>query len=181
MAMERVAPPLLGECLQTLFLRNACPTLVPREPTDAVGSHASVFRARGADRWDVLDLGWGGENPRSPQRNRPEHFLHMTIMAGDLGGAFPFDYPASGHAPPLNEVQIPSTEPIWFGPRDWGGRKGTLILAPSFEEGGGIQGGHLIFRWSSGGTDYAVGLHAWTPLERTAATLRRVVEGISER
>jgi len=72
-------------------------------------------------------------------------------------------------------VARPRSRALFFGRFAWGGERGTLVLAPGYP-GGGEQGDHLIFRWRRGPVEYAVGLHAWEPLTRTAATLHAIVE-----
>jgi hypothetical protein len=66
---------------------------------------------------------------------------------------------------------------IYIGTFTWGGRKGSVVLAPDFPAGG-EQGNHLIFRWRKSGTDFALGLHGWEPLSRSFATLRQMVISI---
>lgn len=184
MAMEMLSQALKKRCRTTQILRNVCPMLVPRRPRNSVGAHSEIYPARGIDRWETLDFGWGGANERSPERNRPSRFLHLTIMAGDLFGSsspFPFPYPTSGPNRSLSDLDLSAaSDAMSLGRFDWGQRSGTLILAPSYENGGGIQGGHLIFNWSADGADYAVGLHAWEPVEVAAETLRRIVVSIPE-
>jgi hypothetical protein len=39
-----------------------------------------------------------------------------------------------------------------------------------------MLGDHLVFQWGRGNHLHVVSLHAWAPLEETAATLRAMVE-----
>jgi hypothetical protein len=69
------------------------------------------------------------------------------------------------------------TSGLSFGERTWNGRTGELLLAPSYPHGG-MEGDHLVFRWTQGGLDFSLSLHAWDPLEETKATLRALVESL---
>lgn len=122
-------------------------------------------------RWDDVELQHVDFGP-----SRPPTWSHVSIFAGHLEKAFPFSCPTSGTAAPLRNGLFARarTNPICFGMARWGHKTGTLVLAPGFTDGG-EQGDHLIFRWTSSGVDYAIGLHAWEPLRQAAATLRSIV------
>jgi len=125
----------------------------------------------------VLDLQHGAPDDRKPQRNRPPGVLHITIVAGAvaelLGG---MSYPNTRREAMLSDgiVARKRREPLLFGSRDWGDRRGALFLAPSYPFGGEI-GGHLTFWWRSHSTNYIVSLHAWEPLTECERTLRTIV------
>lgn len=52
-----------------------------------------------------------------------------------------------------------------------------MVLAPSFPTGG-IDGDHVIFRWSEDDAEYAVSIHAWDPLSDSIEMLRSVIASI---
>jgi hypothetical protein len=116
--------------------------------------------------WDDLELQYFGPGP----------FRHVALFAGDLHHAFPFRYATTGRAAQLRDGLFarPRKAAVYFGKRHWGGKRGTLVLAPGYPSGG-ERGDHLIFRWSRGGVDYAIGLHAREPLTQAAATLKAIV------
>ncbi len=108
----------------------------------------------------------------------------MTVFAGRLTGtkAFPFHYPTGGRPVAVANGLFAkdANKALYFGQMHWSGKRGTLVLAPLFPAGG-EQGGHLIFRWHRGSTEYAVGLHAWEPFLQTVATLHEIVDSIPQR
>lgn len=123
--------------------------------------------------WDdlsLVDAGYGA---------RPPVWSHVVAQAGDLSHAFPFQYPVGGrrvtHLDGLFARR--RSRAVYIGAFTWGGRRGTVVLAPDYPAGG-EQGNHLIFRWRSGATDLALGLHGWEPLSQTLATLRQMVISI---
>ena len=152
--MERTPPYVLAYCAESQLLARACPHLLPRMAQPSPHWEASLC-LRGHSgcaglRWDdlsLVDAGYG---------NRPPVWSHVVVQAGNLARAFPFRS---------------------IGAYTWGGRHGTVVLAPDFPAGG-EQGGHLIFRWRDGSTDFALGLHAWKPLRQALATLRLMVTSI---
>jgi hypothetical protein len=106
-------------------------------------------------KWDVLDLVDAGNGTRPPT------WSHVVVYAGDLQRAFPFAMRRLGTV-------------------TWNGRRGTVSLAPAFPAGGEM-GGHLVFRWRLGRTQYAVSLHAWRPLYATRAVLRAMIASLPAR
>ena len=147
-----------------------CPTDLPlvSEPYRARIIDLSHGPA-GESKYQVLEISSYGPAPR---------FVHIVIKAGDLGNGFHFPFPAAG-------VQVTASPnaprhargPVLLGTRTWGGRIGTLVLAPSFPAGG-IDGDHIVFKWSEDGTDYAVSMHASRPMAKTEGILRALVDSI---
>jgi hypothetical protein len=175
--MERTPAYVLGYCKKSPWLPLACPHLLPRMSQPSPHWEASLCRARLAGcaglRWDdlsLVDAGYG---------TRPPAWSHVVVEAGDLARAFPFTYPTGG--PKVTELDgvfaRSRSRAVYIGTFTWGGRRGTVVLAPAFPSGG-EQGDHLIFRWREGHTDLAVGLHGWEPLSQALAVLRQMVISI---
>jgi hypothetical protein len=125
--------------------------------------------------WDDLSLVDAGQG----NEPRPPIWSHVSIYAGNLGSAFRFAYPTRGVRPRRLDGLFARarTHAIFLGSYSWGGKCGTVVLAPDYPDGG-EQGDHLIFRWSATGTGFAVGLHGWEPLGEAFATLRAMVRSI---
>jgi len=175
--MERTPGYVLGYCRRSPRLSRACPRLLPRMEQPSPHWEVTVcLRGRQGClglTWDDLNLVDAGDG------NRPPVWSHIAIYAGDLTAAFPFNYPKAGpRVSRLDGLFAKSrTRAIFLGTYTWGGKHGTVVLAPAYP-GGGEQGDHLIFRSRRGGVDYAVGLHAWEPLAQTFATLRAMIGSI---
>ena len=166
-------PKEVAHLCERLVVRQACPGELP--------TTAEPYRGRAlhlSSEYVVLDIACGGPYPGLTRKNAPPRFAHVVIKVGDLGDAYPFTFP-SGDAPSGSTARPSSSgsAPLFLGTPTWGGLTGTLILAPPFPRGG-IDGDHLIFKWSRAGTDFAVSMHAWRPLASTEATLRSVIDSI---
>jgi hypothetical protein len=123
--------------------------------------------------WDELSLDDDGYGTRPPV------WSHIAIYVGNLAKAFPFRYPTRG--PRLTDVDglfaRSRSDAIFLGSYTWGGKHGSVVLAPGYPSGG-EHGNHLIFRWRQSGLACAVGLHGWEPLRQALATLRLIVRSI---
>lgn len=165
----------LAECRTEPAVAVACPTHVPEAVEKKGYAHRAFVNELGrrGTTYYVFNVEWGA--PHHLQINpedRPPRFSHIVVHAGDLDrNAFGFGWP--GTSPPPNGQ--PPAESL--GQRRWGPFEGELVLAPRYPFGG-IDGSHLIFRWSSKGTEYAISMHAWTPVEETEAALRATVLSI---
>jgi hypothetical protein len=151
---------------------GVCPSELPR--TDG------RYRAREihlSSAYHVLDIASGGPFPGITRKNAPPRFAHLVIKAGDLGHGFAFAFPSHGVVSTTEDLTDRRSGALVIGTPTWGERSGMLVLAPPFPAGG-IDGDHLIFRWTAGDTDLAVSLHVWPPLAESEATLRSVVESI---
>jgi hypothetical protein len=175
--MEPTAAYIVAYCRQSDRLPLACPHLLPRMEQPAPHWETSVCVAHhpgcGGLTWDELslvDAGYGA---------RPPVWSHISIYAGNLRSAFRFSYPTRGARPRRLDGLFASTRTraIFLGTYGWGGKRGTVVLAPDYPNGG-EQGNHLIFRWRQAGIGFAVGLHGWEPLSRSFATLRAMVGSI---
>lgn len=164
-----LAPAKLALCRRSPRLRAICPRVVPlvRAPYLshlADGEPAAVFD---------LERGVPGQPP--------PRSAHMTLVAGDVESADPFQHPRAADATSslsdslLNKKRVKA---ISFGRAMWGGHDGVLFLAPPFLYGGQL-GDHLVFEWTRDGRRFVFSLHAWKPLADTAATLRALVEAAS--
>jgi hypothetical protein len=125
---------------------------------------------------DVFDLERGGEDSRRPGNARPPAFAHLTLLAGDVEQIAGFAQPLDGTPVSLKTglMRKERKQALFFGRVRWGGRTGSLFLAPAFIYGGQL-GNHLCFRWRGQNRDYLISLHAWEPLPDAAATLRAIV------
>ncbi|MGH2751024.1 MAG: hypothetical protein ACRDK3_09165 [Actinomycetota bacterium] len=132
-------------------------------------SHASH---EDEDLW-VFFVEWNAPHPGLSERNAPPVFAHLNVFVGDVQSKAGFRIErAPEGAPPIERVSALS-----FGKRTWKGSTGELLLAPSYPHAG-MEGDHLIYRWTRDDVDYSLSLHAWTPLEETEATLRALVESL---
>ena len=175
--MERTPSYVLGYCKKSRGLPLACPHLLPRMSQPSPHWEASVCLVGHSGcaglAWDDLSLVDGGYGTRPPA------WSHVVVQAGNLTHAFPFKYPTHGTRITRLDGLFARTRShaVYVGRFSWGGRAGTVILAPDFPVGG-EQGDHLIFRWRTGQTDFALGLHAWEPLSQAFAVLRQMVISI---
>jgi hypothetical protein len=175
--MERTGAYILGYCKKSLRLPLACPHVLPRmsQPSPHWEVNLCLVGHTGCAglTWDdlsLIDAGYG---------TRPPAWSHVVIQAGNLRHAFPFQFPTRGRGRSHLDGLFARTRThaIYVGTFTWGGRKGTVVLAPDFPAGG-EQGNHLIFRWRQHGTEFAVGLHGWEPLSQTFAALHQMVISI---
>ena len=162
---------MLAKCLRFDELRAACPGRVPRVD-DGVrgGSYSFDHSYETGDTWG-FGLQWGAPYEGLSPKNAPPRFAHLHLVAGNLAPYMSYRIePSRGRSP--HEVRGYG---VGFGWRTWNGRRGELFLAPSYGMGGGSEGDHLVFRWTQGGRDYALSLHAWDRLDQTEATLEAIV------
>ena len=175
--MERITPEVLASCRRSKLLPLACPMLLPHMSQPSPHWETSVCLAGRSGclglTWDVLDLVDAGDG------NRPPIWSHISIYAGNLTTAFRFAYPTHGVRPRrLDGLFAKSrSKALFLGSYRWGGKVGTVVLAPSYPTGG-EQGDHLVFRWKQGSVGFAVGLHGWEPLSQTMATLKTMIESV---
>ena len=155
----------LRECRRFEALRPVCPLQAPAARQDeGYGHRASSNRSgKGDEAAYLANIEWGAPYRNAVnERDRPPRFAHLVVMAGELDRVLGFD------------VSNPEEA---LGKRTWGGRAGELVLAPPYPRAG-INGSHLVFLWEQGGTDYALALHAWEPLDEAEAALRETVLSI---
>jgi hypothetical protein len=166
--MMRVHPAVLARCRSDRRLRPACPARIPRIP----GWETYPRKVGG-----IFGIQLGGELPGRPELMRPPHVLHVEV-AVDPDRWVPFRWPTSGAVTPRSGLlRTDRPKPVLLGRVRWGGRRGSVALAPGFPNGGS-QGNHVMFRWRSGRETYVVGLHGWEPFREAYATLRRVVASL---
>lgn len=160
-------PDALAKCRRIEQLRPACPADVPEvDSPDASRSHSSD-REPGATTFFVE---WSAPHPGLTKKNAPPRFAHVNVLAGDLQVMAGFHVGGSLDGPPGRR----RSRALSLGAREWNGRAGELLLAPSYPQGG-MEGDHLIFRWAEDGTDYSISLHAWEPLETVEGMLKAMV------
>jgi hypothetical protein len=168
-SLQAVPPRALGLCLGRTPLRAGCPRRVPR----ARGYAARIIPRDGLG-YATLDLhvSWPYGDPR---RNRPPRFVHVVVEGGDVeaGFEFPRVFRPGGLEGVLRRSRVSG---LVLGERRWGGRTGTLLLAPSFDRSSTIHGDHLLFVWREHGLGHLVSLHAWEPIGEAVLTLRAMVE-----
>jgi hypothetical protein len=131
------------------------------------------------DGFDVLQIARSAPYPHLRRRNAPPRFLHLFILGGDLAEAFPFAFERESDVPSRASALVRANRdgPVSWGQMTWSGHRGVLVLAPDYELGG-MNGGHLVFRWSGEAGDHAISLHAWLPIRQAIATLHAIVESI---
>jgi hypothetical protein len=165
---------LRNECLQITIFSFRCPSEVPA--TDR------PYRMReldfGTDSYRVVEFTANAPYPTIGRRNAPPRFAHVVLKGGELMKAFPFEWPSGNIVPLAQVLDAERDTPALLGNFAWGGHEGTLVMAPAFPAGG-VDGDHVVYRWQEGDTEYALSLHAWTPLEACVATLRTLVESIN--
>jgi hypothetical protein len=177
--MERTPAYVLAYCRKSHRLPLACPHLLPRmeQPSPHWDANLCLVGNAGCQglTWDDLSLVDAGQG-NDP---RPPLWSHVSIYAGNLGSAFRFAYPTRGIRPRQLDGLFARTRThaIFLGSYTWGGKRGIVVLAPDFPNGG-EQGDHVIFGWRASGIECAVGLHGWEPFEQAFATLRSMVRSI---
>jgi hypothetical protein len=132
----------------------------------------------GTDSYRVIELAANAPYPTVGRRNAPPRFAHVVLKGGELTKAFPFEWPSGDVVPVAQALDAERNTPVLLGAFSWGGNEGTLVLAPAFPVGG-VDGDHVVYRWQEEDTEYALSLHAWTPLEECVATLRMLVESVT--
>jgi streptogramin lyase len=143
--------------------RLLCPTRLPVATRSSAYAPPSplqsmIFR----DRKKVIgvEFVYGAPYNTGKRRNNPARFLHLAVLRGNVAWA----------RPPNGSISL--------GARVLGGREGQLFEAPSYLEGGGYHGDHLIFDWREKGSPHTISLHSWNQqetlelLEQIMASLR---------
>jgi hypothetical protein len=162
-----------AECQRFAPVRPACPKGIP--VVDDSEGRARAFRS-GPDHF-VFFAEWSGPYPGVTPKNAPPRFVHLVVHAGDLDGAFPFQWPTRSADIP-NPIPKNRRAALLLDAATWSGKHGTVVLAPSFPAGG-IDGDHVVFRWTENDNEYAVSIHAWSPLAASIDALRAVVASTS--
>lgn len=172
--MIAVPSPILAECRSAPDLREACPSLVPA--VEGGQFHSKLMRLGG---FDAFQIARSAPYPHLRRKNSPPRFLHLFILGGRLAHAFPFAFDREGDVPAGTSALVQANQdgPVSWGWVTWHSHPGVLVLAPDYELGG-INGGHLVFRWRDTAGDHAISLHAWLPIQEAIATLRVIVESI---
>jgi hypothetical protein len=175
--LRRIPEDALSRCRQKPLLEPACPRMVPRASTSKF-YRVLTNSPRLTPEYGQVSIEWGVPYPGISARNRPPRFAHLVVAAGDLSGAFPFNWPdGSTGSTSEQDIERKRRHALLLGSPSWGDKEGELVLASSFPHGG-INGDHLIFRWTENETSYAVTLHAWEPISETRATLEAVIASI---
>jgi hypothetical protein len=171
--------PALERCRGAELLSPACPSLVPSARWH---SRAEWRTERGRIIFPgAYELAAGAEHPGQPGQDRPPRLVHLVVLGGREAANVAFEWPRA-EDPVMIEDGLYARErrrALFFGERSWGGRRGELVLAPAFPQGG-ITGNHLIFRWRNESFYYAVTLHGWEPFTETATALRAMVSSVSD-
>jgi hypothetical protein len=149
-----------------------CPRSLPRVDSQYRGRTLDV-----SPDYHLFDIAAGGPYPGINRKNAPPRFAHIVIKAGDLSHGFYFPFPDPESSPTSIHQSIGGSNPVFLGKATWGGKSGVLVLAPPFPAGG-IDGDHLIFRWTEGHEKISISLHTWKPLAMSEATLHAVVESV---
>jgi hypothetical protein len=167
-----VAPEaVISKCVSVLESRTVC----PRELPIVDGSYSVRTFFQSSD-YKLVDISYGGPYPRLSPKNAPPRFLHVVIKSGDLERAFPFVFPPT----PANPTELPKhyrKRAFAIGTFSWGSKIGSVVLAPPYPVGG-LDGGHLIFRWTGDQGDDAISMHAWSPLSAAMSVLQAIVMSV---
>jgi hypothetical protein len=150
-------------------LKGACPTVVPKTKRNYL---VESF-GRPGGRFSVLEMSSGA--PRDdPRANAPPAFAHVVLEAG--GPRYLIDFGGVAATAELSDSLLEQSRAgaISLGKRNWGGRKGRLLLAEPFP-GGGAHGDHLVFEWKRGGVIHRISMHAWVPAAKAEKTFETVV------
>lgn len=152
-------------CIGLAGLKPACPTWIPPARSNFFTMSYLPHQAQpGVTAF--LSAEWSGARPR-PERNRPPGFLHVEVRAGRPRPA-PDGVVVQPHDGLMANRRYEDTRAVSFGPANWGGHAGLLVLGDCF-------GNHLCFRWRQHGVEYQIDLHGWEPFTQTVDTLRRIV------
>jgi hypothetical protein len=134
--MEHTATYILAYCRESRRLPLACPHLLPRMEQPSPHWETSVCVVGRTDcqslTWDDLSLVDAG------YVTRPPVWSHVSIYAGNLKSAFRFAYPTRGVRPRHLDGLFARarTHAIFLGWYAWGGKRGTVVLAPDYPDGG---------------------------------------------
>ena len=175
--MEKTAGYILGYCRKSRLLPFACPHRLPfmAQPSPHWETSVCTVGAAGCGglRWDDMNLVDAGNGVQPPV------WSHIAIYAGNVATGFGFRYPTRGKRVAHLDGLFARTRSraIFLGSYTWAGKRGTVVLAPAYPDGG-EQGDHLIFRWHRSHVGFAVGLHGWEPLSQAFATLRAMVRSV---
>jgi hypothetical protein len=166
--MMALPPKHIDECRRFPRLDPICPTSIP--VVEAVQKRAQAFKSDG--RHFVFFSEWSAPYPGVTAKNAPPRFVHVVAQAGELDKAFSFQRPTE-KLPLPDPIPKKRTEPILLDNVTWYGVNGDLLLAPSFPWGG-IDGDHVVFRWTEHSDEYAISIHGWLPLEDSIEALKAV-------
>jgi hypothetical protein len=137
---------------------------------------ASFARSDSFDRPPTFHFEWNAPSPGVTRKNSPPRFTHLVVQRGSVKRILGFESPTAVSGIP-EPVPRRREQALLLGRYSWADRKGSLVLAPSYPFGG-VNGDHLVFRWSEGQDGAAISLHAWIPLADAVATLQAVVASI---
>ncbi len=155
-----------ARCRKGPPLGRVCPAVVP---DSASGGYLLDSFGRPRGPFQVLELAAGA--PRDDfARNRPPGFVHVVLEAGEPDRLIDLA-PAPAQPMPLAAALGGARGgPLLVDAGEQGWRR-TLVLAAPFP-GGGAQGDHLVYRRRSGGLEYRLSLHLWTPLREPVQVLK---------
>ena len=179
--MVAMPPKFARKCRSEAPLAPACPARVPRSNPRSL--NRPYARKDGPDKFlrktYLFDLSYEAPTARLSRRSAPPDVLHMYVISSpDLDHLFgAFKWPTELVGEPTVRPPKERRQPMLLDRPTWAGRSGELVLAPAYPFGG-MNGEHLIFRWSEDETEYAITLHSWLPFTETIGTLRAIVESV---
>jgi hypothetical protein len=128
---------------------------------------------------NLLHIEYGGEYFGDQRHNRPPRYVGWFLMNGPLERLVPAIFRHTGGpgvAVHDGQANTPRRRTLVLGERRWGGITGRLVLAPSSGRVALSYFHYLVFTWKSGGSDVAIGLHAWEPFRETVQTLHAMAD-----
>ena len=161
----------VAKCRKLPPLRPLCSLSVVEADSGYHRASANHDRYAG----DVFFAEWSAPRPGITAKNAPPDFAHVAVYVGDYEKFVGYAWPGERLKGEVPDGQ--RRKALLIDSVTWNGRKGEVVLAPSYPFGG-MDGDHVVFRWAEGKTDYAVSLHAWDPVDETVAALQAMVESL---
>ncbi len=165
------APEEVASRCKAALSRSVCPASAPRIEEGTPVRAQSFSQVKGHR---LVSFEWSAPYPGITPRNSPPRFAHLVLQAGHGTPSFPFEVSPARRSDSMR-LASRRREALELGRPSWGRHEGTLLLAPSYPDGG-VHGDHLVYLWRDASKTYAVSLHAWPPLNEAKATLRAVVQ-----
>jgi hypothetical protein len=122
-------------------------------------SHGPHERHWFLGRFTAVALWWHRPSSDYPLHATPAHVNGKCGLDEQVAAVCPTVLPKGEalHPPSLPGHHL--NRPLALGRFTWGTKTGVLVLAPRYPIGG-VDGGYLVFEWTTDGADAAISLHA---------------------